>query len=146
MLGVFAINVYIGLYDTNLSQLNSAHWDLNWLIAVADLVAATILLVGPGNFVWKLLAGILWPIVYVASLVLDVETRLCLGSQASACSPTVSDAYQYLILGRAGQEWILWQYTIPLAIALVLLTLILTLLTLYLSQKEKSSPAASTRS
>jgi hypothetical protein len=144
MLGVFAINVYIGLYDANLSQLNPAHWDLNWLIAVADLVAATILLASPRSFVWKSLAGIMWPIAYVASMVLDVETRLCLGAQASACSPTVSDAYQYLILGSAEQEWILWQYTIQLAIALVLLALILTLLSLYLRRKEKFSPSAST--
>jgi hypothetical protein len=141
MLGVFGVNVYIGLYDTNLSLLSPLHWDLNWLIAVVDLTAAAILLVKPGSTAWGSLAGIAWPVVYVANLLVDVETRLCLGNPASACSPTVSDAYQYLIMGSASEEWVLWPYTIRLAIALAVLVLVLTLFSIYLRKARKSSPA-----
>lgn len=141
MLGVFGINVYIGLYDTNLSGVSPLHWDLNWLIAAVDLIAAVILLAKPGSAPWKSLAGIAWPIVYVANLFIDVETRLCLGNPASACSPTVSDAYQYLILGSAGEEWVLWPYTIRLAIGLVILVLILASFSVYLRvARTKPSP------
>lgn len=146
MLGVFGINVYIGLYDTNLSQLSPLHWDLNWLIAAITLIATAVLLVKPGSTSWKSLAGIAWPIVYVANLFIDVETRLCLGNPASACSPTISDAYQYLILGSAGEEWVLWPYTIRLAIAFVVLVLILASLSLYLRPtREKLAPTVSAR-
>jgi hypothetical protein len=145
MLGVLGINVYIGLYDTNLPQLSPLHWDLNWLIAAVDLIAALILIARPGNTSWKSLAGIAWPIVYVANLFIDVETRLCLGTPASACSPTVSDAYQYLILGSAGEEWVLWPYTIRLAIALVVLALILVLLSLYLRTSGRPSQISSSK-
>jgi len=135
MLGVFAINVYIGVYDGNLSQISPLHWDLNWVIAAVDLAAAVILLANPRGIIWKSLAGVVWPVVYVANLFVDVETRLCLGTPASTCSPTVSDAYQYLILGSASQEWDLWPYTIRLAIALVVVTLILVTLSLYLGRR-----------
>ena len=136
MLGVFAINVYIGVYDANLSQLSPLHWDLNWVIAAVDLAAAAILLANPGGIIWKSLGGVVWPVVYVANLFVDVETRLCLGTPASTCSPTVSDAYQYLILGNANQEWDLWPFTMRLAIALVIVTLILAVLSLYLGGKK----------
>jgi hypothetical protein len=140
MLGVLGINVYIGLYDSSLQLVSPLHWDLNWLIAVIDLTAVVALLAKPGSTFWKSLAGIVWPIVYVANLFIDVETRLCLGMPASACSPTVSDAYQYLILGNS-TDWVLWPYTIRLAIALAITALILSLLSLYLrAAKEKSSP------
>jgi hypothetical protein len=140
MLGVFAINVYIGIYDSNLSQLSPLHWDLNWVIAVVDLIAAAILLANPGAIIWKSLAGVVWPVVYVANLFIDVETRLCLGSPASTCSPTVSDAYQYLILGSTNQEWDLWPYTMRLAITLVIIVLILVGLALYLGARGKGKP------
>ena len=125
MLGVFCINLYIGLYDTNLAQLSPLHWQLNWVIAAIDVVAAIVLFVRPGSTIWRSLAGVAWPLVYVVNLLVDVETRLCLGTQASSCSPTVSDAYQYLILGSSGEDWVLWPYTIRLAIGLVIVTLIL---------------------
>jgi len=140
MLGVFGVNVYIGLYDTNLTQISPIHAELNWVIAAADLIAAIFLFVKPGNLIFKSLGGIVWPIFYVANLFIDVETRLCLGAPASSCSPTVSDAYQYLILGSAGQEWVLWSYTIRFAIGLAVVVLILSLLSLkFRASKAKKS-------
>jgi len=138
MLGVLAINVYIGAYDANLSAVSPLHWDLNWVLAAVDLAAAAILLANPRGIVWKSLAGVVWPAVYVANLFIDVETRLCLGTPASTCSPTVSDAYQYLILGSANQDWDLWPYTIRLAIGLAILSLILVVLSLYLGGRKGS--------
>jgi hypothetical protein len=132
MLGIFGINVYIGRYDTNLSSLSPVHEQLNWVIAGADLLAAIFLLVKPGNLILKSLGGIVWPIFYIANLFIDVQTRLCLGAPASTCSPTVSDAYQYLILGSAAQEWDLWPYTIRLAIGLAIVILVLSLISLFL--------------
>jgi len=138
MLGVLAINVYIGIYDTNLSQISPLHWDLNWVIAAVDLAAGVILIANPEGIVWKSLAGVVWPVVYVANLFIDVETRLCLGTSVSTCSPTVSDAYRYLILGSANEEWDLWPYTIRFAIALVTITLILVAFSLYFGKKSVS--------
>ncbi len=131
MLGVFGINVYIGLYDTNLTQISPTHAELNWVIAAADLIAALFLLAKPRNLIFKSLGGIVWPVVYVGSLFLDVETKMCLGAPANTCLPSVSDAYQYLILGSAGQEWVLWPYTIRLAIAFAVIVLVLSIVSLY---------------
>src|SRR5271169_3832426 len=130
MLGVFAVNLYIGLYDTNLSQISPTHEQLNWVIAGADLLAAIFLFVKPRNMIFKSLGGIVWPIFYVANLFIDVETRLCLGAPQNTCSPSVSIAYQYLILGSVNQEWVLWPYTIRLAIGLAVVVLIHSLLSL----------------
>ena len=143
MLGVFAINIYIGLYDTNLTQISPVHAELNWVIAAADLLAALFLLVKPRNIVFKVLGGILWPIVYIGSLFVDVETRMCLGAAANTCLATVSDAYQYLILGSAGQDWVLWPYTIRLAISLAVIVFLFSIFSLYFratAQKEKIPP------
>ncbi len=140
MLGIFGVNLYIGLYDTNLSQVSPVHTELNWVIVAADLLAAIFLLVKPGNLIFKSLGGIVWPIFYVANLFIDVETRLCLGGAETTCSTTVSDAYQYLILGSAGQEWVLWPYTIRFAIGLAVAVLILSLVSLkFRVPKEKKS-------
>jgi hypothetical protein len=136
MLGVFAINLYIALYDTNLSQLSPLHSELNWIIAIVDFVAAVFLLAKPASLLWKSFAGIVWPIVYIGSLVLDVETRLCLGSSASTCAPTVSDAYNYLILGSSLEDWVLWPYTMRLAIGLVVIAIILSVISLTLQVRE----------
>ena len=57
MLGVFSVNVYIGLYDTNLTQISPVHTELNWVIAAADLLAAIFLFVKPGNLIFKSLGG-----------------------------------------------------------------------------------------
>ncbi len=137
LLGVFGINLYIGLYDTNL-PLSPVHYDLNWVIAAADLIAAVLLFVKHSSIIWKSLAGIVWPIVYVANLFIDVETRLCLGAAISTCSPTTTDAYNYLILGSAGEEWVLWPYTIRLAIVLVILVLIFTLVSQYFTTRKEN--------
>lgn len=143
MLGIFVINVYIGLYDTNLAQISPVHQELNWVIAAADLIAALFLLVKPRNLVLKVLGGIVWPIAYVGSLFLDVETRMCLGAAASTCFPSVSDAYQYLILGSAGQEWVLWPYTIRLAIGLAAAVLVFSLASLFFRTTKLKTQAAS---
>jgi hypothetical protein len=137
MLGVFGINVYIGRYDTNLTQISPVHTELNWVIAAADLIAALFLLVKPKNLILKGLGGIVWPVIYIGSLFLDVETRMCLGAAANTCLPSVSDAYQYLILGSASQDWVLWPYTIRLGIALAVIVFVLSLLSLYF---RKSTP------
>jgi len=131
MLGVFGINVYIGIYDTSLAQLSPTHAQLNWVIATADLIATVLLFVKPRSLIWKTLAGMVWPLAYVGSLFLDVETRLCLGASATSCFPSTTDAYNYLILGSSGEEWVLWPYTIRLAIALAVLVLVLTVGSLY---------------
>lgn len=154
MLGVFGLNVYIGLYDTNLAQISPMHQQLNWVIAAADLIAALFLLVKPRTMIFKLLGGIVWPIFFVGSLFLDVETRLCLGAPSNTCLPSVNDAYQYLILGSAGQEWVLWPYTIRVAISLAVITLVLSLVSLYFRRKSmvrkqmppQSQPASGTPS
>ena len=144
MLGVFAINLYIGLDDSNLSQLNSVHYYVNWVIAAADIIAALLLFAKPKSVIWKSLAGTAWPIAYIATLFIDVETRLCLGTNAH-CFPNVSDAYAYLILGSKGQGWDLWPYTIRVAIGLQVAILILTAvsLALYLRESKKAKVQAS---
>src|ERR1700751_4322719 len=94
MLGVFAINVYLSVYDTNLAQLSPTHAQLNWVIAAADLVAAIVLFVKPKSVIWRTLGGIVWPLAYIGSLFVDVETRFCLGASAASCFPSMTDAYK----------------------------------------------------
>lgn len=125
LFGGFVMTLYIGLYDANLSTYSSLHYYLNWVIAVVDLVAVGILFLKSKSRIWVLLAGVVWPLLYFSSLVLDFETRLCLGSNVN-CWPSVSDAYQYLILGSAAQGWTLWTYTVPVQIALMSLAVILS--------------------
>lgn len=139
MLGVFAINLYIGLYDTNLTQISPVHTELNWIIAAADLLAALFLLVKPKNVALKVLGGIIWPITYIASLFVDVETKMCLGAAANTCLPNVSSAYQYLILGSASQDWVLWPYTIRLAISLAVIVFVLSVFSLYFRASKKDN-------
>jgi len=137
MLGVFGVNVYLGLYDTNLQiAVNHLHYEINWLLAVADLLASLFLLVAPRKLILKALGGILWPVAYIGSLFVDVETRMCLGAPAKACFPSVSAAYQYLILGSAAQEWAAWPYTIRLGISLAVITFVLSLLSLYFRRSK----------
>src|SRR5579864_8639152 len=80
MLGVFAINVYIGLRDTNLIPApglgNVTHYYLNWLMALVDIIAAGVLSISPLRRMWVLLGGVVWPIVYVIGLAVDVQIRL----------------------------------------------------------------------
>ena len=146
MLGVFGINLYIGLYDTNLTQISPTHAQVNWVIAAADLIAALFLLAKPRSLIFKSLGGIVWPVIYIGILFVDVETRMCLGAAANTCLPTVSDAYNYLILGSASETWVLWPYTIRLAISLALIVLVLSLLSLKFrtsSPKKKITPQSS---
>ncbi|MGI0078739.1 MAG: hypothetical protein ACRECH_03870 [Nitrososphaerales archaeon] len=153
MLGVFAINVYLGLYDTNLSSLNSLHYYLNWVIAVVSLVAAGLLLSMPRSKMWVALGGILWPIVYVGSLAADVETYLCSGAPASSCWPNHTAAFEYLILnysnipGAKGFEWKLAP-VMPIALALLFIVFVLSIYSVYSMGKKKvpkpMAPPAST--
>ena len=137
MLGVFGINVYLGLYDTNLQlAFNHLHYEINWVLAAADLLAALFLLAKPRNLILKGLGGIIWPLLYIGSLFLDVETRMCLGAPSAACFPSVPAAYQYLILGSQAYEWAVWPYTIRLGIALAVITLVLSLSSLYFRKSK----------
>jgi hypothetical protein len=143
ILGVFGINVYLGLYDSNLQlAVNRTHYEINWVLAAASLIAALFLLAKPRNLILKSLGGIIWPVLYIGSLFLDVETKLCLGSSSAACFPSVSAAYQYLILGSSAiVPQTIWPYTIRLGIALAVITLVLTLVSLYFRKpKVKMSP------
>ena len=125
LFGGFVITLYIGREDANLSTYSSLHYYLNWLIATVDLIAVGMLFVKARSKIWVLLAGVVWPLVYFASLVVDFETRLCLGSNIN-CWPSVSDAFQYLILGSQAQGWTLWTYTVPLQITLMSVAVILS--------------------
>lgn len=145
MLGVFGINVYIGLFDSNLAQISPQHQTLNWVIATADLIAALFLLAKPRNMIFKGLGGILWPVVFIGSLFLDVETRLCLGAPSNTCVDTVAHAYQYLILNSASQEWVLWPYTIRLAISLAVLTFVFSIASLNFRKQASVMPQGGER-
>lgn len=124
--GGFVFTAYIGFFDSNLSTYSSLHYYLNWVIAAVDFVAVCILFIKSEGRIWVLLAGVVWPLLYFASLVLDFETRLCLG-QTINCWPSVADAYQYLILGSQVQGWTLWTYTVPVQIALMSIAVVLSL-------------------
>ena len=118
MIGVFIINVYIGLFDKTLAQYNPTHLYANWTIAVVDLAAAVILLSRLShNIRWTILSGIAWPLVYILSLAVDIETDL----GKPNLWPTPVASYQYLILGDPAQGWVLWKYTIPTAIFLLII-------------------------
>jgi hypothetical protein len=135
MLVVFGFNVYIALYDKTLSQLNSLHYSLNWLIVVIDLVAAIALVVRPHSLTWVSLGGIVWPLVYIIFLFVDVETLLCLGTYVS-CWPSVGDAYDYLILGSRVEGWVLWPYTIRVVIILLIVVAVLAGASLSMAYKD----------
>jgi hypothetical protein len=125
MLGVFLINVYLGLYDTNLSSFNPAHYDANWVIAIVTLIAAVLLLWKPASSSLVLLGGVIWPVVYVLALAGDAYTKLCLGTSASNCWPSKTAAFNYLILNNsniAGGYG--WKLAPVVPIALVLLAVV----------------------
>jgi hypothetical protein len=127
MFGVFAINLYIGLYDTYLSTYNSAHYYFNWIIAIVDIVSAIVLLLKPRSLQWVALGGIVWPVTYLLSLVADIATSMCLGTPNNPnCWPSPYDSFKYLVLGDPSEGWTLWQYTIPTAIALLVVIIILS--------------------
>ncbi len=128
MLGVFGVNVYIGLYDKVLAQAQPNHVYLNWVIAVLTLVGAGLLLAKP-TIRWVTLGGIVWPIIYVAGLAVDVLGKLCIGGDPTACWPTRRAAFDYLILNDPNPPagWTLWQGTIPTALALLFIAWVLSI-------------------
>lgn len=157
LLGVFAINTYLGVFDSNLKgQLTSStngiplHWYINWVIAAITLVAAVTLISSPLSALWVTLSGIVWPIVYVGGLGFDVYTRLCAGG--GYCWPSKTAAFQYLILNNPnapGGGWNLFPFTIPTAIGLLFIAWVLSAWALYsirkgrtVIQKTATAPAA----
>ncbi len=147
LLGVFALNVYIGLYDNFLRTLQPLHWDINWVLAVANLVAGLLLIVFSRKLGLVVLAGIIWPIVYVLSLGVDVYTRLCIGGSQANCWPTRTAAFDYLILNEpkipnaAGYGWQLFQGTIPIALALLLIAFIISAISAFSLRKGSRKSA-----
>jgi peptidoglycan/LPS O-acetylase OafA/YrhL len=126
MLAVFALNAYIGTKDTGLAQLQPSHEMANSFMAFLDLVSASLLLaIGRGRVRWVLLSGVVWPVVYLLSLVADIESRMCLFTGTN-CFASVADSYQFLILGSIAEGWKIWRYTIPCAIALLTATILLS--------------------
>jgi hypothetical protein len=132
LVGVFLVNVYLGLYDKVLSKYSPAHYDLNWVIALVTLVGAALLLFTPSSRPWVLLAGVVWPLVYIISLFVDASTKMCGGGPASSCFPSTSAAFDYLVLNEAtisgapGYGWAIAP-VIPVAIALLVVVIILSL-------------------
>ncbi len=139
-LGTFALNVYIGLYDSALYQFQPLHWDINWVLAVASLVSGIFLIRFPRSIRLVLLGGVVWPIIYVVSLAVDVYTRLCLGGNQAYCWPSRTAAFSYLILNNpniAGANgWKLWQGTILLALAFLAGAFVLSVITVYSLRRE----------
>jgi hypothetical protein len=128
MIVVFLVNDYLGAYDTNLSQFNTIHWDLNWVIAVVTLAAGLLLIAKPGSVKWVVLAGLLWPIVYLLSLGFDVATRLCSFASSNSCWPDQGSAFQYLILNNANLPGGLgWQLLPVMPVAIVLLVVVIVI-------------------
>jgi len=125
MLGPFLANLYIGLYDKNLPTYSMSHYYLNWAIVAVELLAALILIMRPRSIAWVTMSGIVWPLVYFASLVIDAETLLCLGTGVN-CWPSTTAAFQYLILGDKKQGWGLWPYTMELSIAFLVVVIALS--------------------
>lgn len=121
MIAVFSVNAYVGLKDTELFNLQPIHEAANFILALFDLVAASILLYySGGRRFWILLSGVGWPLAYLLSLMTDVESRMCLFSEQN-CFSNVYASFRYLILGDHSQGWMLWPYTMITAIALLLL-------------------------
>lgn len=132
LLIVFGFNIYIGLYDTTLNLLSPLHHSLNWIIAGISFITAAVLFVKPGSRLWVSLGGVVWPILYIFSLFLDVDTLLCFGTNFS-CWPSVADAYDYLILGSRAEGWVLWPYTMRVVISILIIVVILSALSLVLN-------------
>ncbi len=140
MVGVFALNLYIGLDDRVLAETNLVHYYFNWIIVAVDLISAIFLFVKPKSQQWIALSGIIWPIAYLLSLAADVATSLCFGTPASSsCLPTPSDAFRYLIMGDPLEGWALWPFTIPSAILLLIAVIIISTISIIKLQKDKSS-------
>lgn len=138
LLGVFFVNLYLVLYDTNLNAFQPLHYYLNLLISITTLVASLLLFVGPKSPSLISLAGIVWPLVYLGSLSVNVESRLCLGAGTN-CIASVNDAFEYLILNDPSAGWKLFQGTIPIAIVLLVATIGLSLFALTIRDRKMLS-------
>ncbi|MFI5450510.1 MAG: hypothetical protein ACHQ03_12180 [Candidatus Bathyarchaeia archaeon] len=144
---VFAINMYLGIDDSNLKMV-MVHYDINWVIAAASLVGAVFLLLKPKSMIFVLLGGIIWPILYAISLGVDVETKMCLGAPSTYCEPSHTAAFDYLVLNNANinipssYSWVAAP-VIPIAILLLAVVFILSLISLnsMRSKKVKVAPA-----
>jgi hypothetical protein len=145
----FALTVYIGLDDKNLYNYQITHWYINWVFAAAFLVAAILLLAFPRRISLVALGGVAWPILYAIALVVDVETKLCIGGIQANCWPSKSAAFQYLILNNpnvaGGYGWLLWTGTMPTILAFTALAFILSLISIFMlhkrSAKSKTMPS-----
>ena len=135
LLGVFFVNLYLALYDTNLNAFQPLHYYLNLLISITTLVASVFLFVWPKSARLVSLAGIVWPLVYLGSLAVNVESRLCLGTGTN-CFASVNDAFGYLILNEPSAGWKLFQGIIPIAIVLLVATIGLSLFALTLRGRK----------
>ena len=129
MLVVFAVNAYLGAYDTNLSS-NTPHYYANWAIAVVTLVAGLVLLARPSSKRLVALAGVVWPVVYVLLLAGDVYTKMCAGVSAESCWPSKTAAFDYLILNQGtikGAPGYGWKLAPVMPIAIIILVMIFVL-------------------
>ena len=147
LLIAFIFNLYIGLYDSVITQYNMSHYYLNWLITVVSLVGGLALIAMPKNRALVLLGGVVWPIVYVLGLILDVSTKLCLGAGSSAdCWPSTSAAFDYLILNQkvipnaTGYGWQLSIPAMPIIIAMLAITFVLSLVAFVSLGKKPKAP------
>jgi plastocyanin len=141
-LGVFAANVYIGLYDKVLQEVK-VHWYLDWVIAAATLISAGLLLAKPSTRWTVVLGGVVWPVVYVSSLGFDVYTKLCAGVSQNYCLSSRTVAFQYLILNNPnaqGQRWTLFHYTVPLALGLIFIAWVLSIVTVISIRRSSARP------
>lgn len=144
MVVVSAINIYLGIADTNLRQFNVVHYYMDWVIATVSIVAAFMFLTKPRNLILVSLSGMAWPVVYLASLATDVLTRLCLGASSSSCWPSKTAAFDYLILNyssipkASGYGWKLMPGIMPLDIAALTVVFILSAASVRRIKKGKS--------
>ncbi len=140
LIGVFAINAYIGA-DDKILQSAPPHLYTNWALAAISLVAALLLFLKPKNMIMIGIAGVIWPILYVGSLAFDVATTLCFGLSNSFCWSSKTTAFDYLILNETNipgqQGWTLVQGVVPIAIVLLFVAFILSLYSIFQIRKQK---------
>jgi hypothetical protein len=143
MFVIFALNLYVGLVDRNLfippNTVVTPHYYLNWAITIVDAVSAAVLFVKPTRNQLVALSGIIWPLVYIGSIAIDIESKLCIGAAASSCFPTISDAENYLLFGNSSLLVVyFWQYTFALILILLTIVVALSSLGLYISNKRST--------
>ena len=136
LVGSFVNSIYVGLFDTTLAQEDPLHHDINWVIGIISLVAGIALLARPKSIPARIIGGVVWPVLYLVSLAVDVQTELCFGTNVH-CWPSVSDSYKYLILNQSVEGWVLSPYTMRILIALLVISIVLTVGSLLLSFKSR---------